>query len=61
LPIIECENLLSAVRYLEAVDSLIEQEVQKVYIKGPFDAPPFSVYRVSPIGIAEDKYSGKNV
>jgi hypothetical protein len=24
-----------------------------------FDAPPFSVYRVSPIGIAEGKYSGK--
>jgi hypothetical protein len=41
------------------VDSLIEQEVQKCYIKGPFDAPPFSAYRVSPIGIAEGKYSGK--
>ena len=41
------------------MDSLIEQEVQKGYIKGPFDAPPFSVYRVSPIGIAECKYPGK--
>ena len=59
LPIIECKNLLSAVRDPETVDSLIEQEVQKGYIKGPFDAPPFSVYRVSPIGIAEGKYSGK--
>ena len=59
LPIIECKNLLSAVRDPEIVDSLIEQEVQKGYIKGPFDAPPFSVYRVSPIGIAECKYSGK--
>jgi hypothetical protein len=33
--------------------------VQKGYIKGPFDAPPFSAYRVSPIGIAEGKYSDK--
>jgi hypothetical protein len=32
LPIIECKNLLTAVRDLETVDSLIEQEVQKGYI-----------------------------
>jgi uncharacterized membrane protein len=31
LPIIECKNLLSAVRDPETVDSLIEQEVQKGY------------------------------
>jgi hypothetical protein len=30
LPIIECKNLLSAVRDPETVDSLIEQEVQKI-------------------------------
>jgi hypothetical protein len=54
LPIIECKNLLSAVRDPETVDSLIEQEVQKGDMKGPFDAPPFSAYRVSPIGINVD-------
>jgi hypothetical protein len=36
LPIIECKHLLSTVRDPETVDSLIEQEVQKGYIKGPF-------------------------
>jgi hypothetical protein len=33
------EKIYSAVRDPETVDSLIEQEVQKGYIKGPFDAP----------------------
>jgi hypothetical protein len=46
LPIIECKNLLSAVRDPEIVDSLIEQEVQKGYIKGPFDALYTRVYCV---------------
>jgi hypothetical protein len=53
------EKIYSAVRDPETVDSLIEQEVQNGDIKGPFAAPPFSAYRVSPIGIAEGKYSGK--
>lgn len=48
-------KIYSAVRDPEAVDSLIGQKVQK----GSFDVPPFSEYRVSPIGIAEGTYSGK--
>jgi hypothetical protein len=33
--------------------------VEKGYQKGAFEKPPFDMYRVSPIGIVEGKYSGK--
>jgi hypothetical protein len=33
--------------------------VEKGYLKGAFGKPPFDIYRVSPIGIVEGKYSGK--
>ena len=59
LPTYECSNLLSATRDPVSVDRLLEREVSKGYIKGPFKEPPFPVYRVSPLGIAEGKYSGK--
>ena len=42
-----------------AVEALIQNEVQKGYLFGPFPEPPFHVYRISPIGIAEGKYSKK--
>lgn len=29
------------------------------FLYGPFDSPPFEHYRVSPLGIATGKYSGK--
>jgi hypothetical protein len=35
------------------------QELEKGYLIGPFIKPPFDIYRVSPIGIVEGKYSGK--
>ncbi|CAG2221610.1 unnamed protein product [Mytilus edulis] len=59
LPTFECKNLLSAIRDPESVDMLLKQEIDKGYVKGPFSSPPFETYRVSPIGIAEGKYSGK--
>ncbi|CAG2190878.1 unnamed protein product [Mytilus edulis] len=43
----------------ESVDMLLKQEIDKGYVKGPFSSPPFETYRVSPIEIAEGKYSGK--
>ena len=33
--------------------------MEKGYLMGPFDSPPFDSYRVSPVGLAEHKYSGK--
>ena len=59
LPTVECKNLQSAFRNPDIVDNLIKQEVEKGYLKGAFQKPPFDMYRVSPIGIVEGKYSGK--
>lgn len=56
---VECKNLLSATKDPKTVSELIHYECEKGYLSGPFDAPPFPIYRVSPIGLAEQKYSGK--
>lgn len=59
LSIYECKNALSARNDPEATANLIEDELDKGFIQGPFEKPPFPVYRVSPIGIAVHKYSLK--
>jgi hypothetical protein len=41
------------------VSAALESEVAEGYMIGPFDTPPFPTYRVSPIGVAQGKYSGK--
>jgi len=56
---LECKNLQSALLQPDVVDNLIADELKKGYMVGPFDQLPFPVYRVSPIGIAEGKYSKK--
>lgn len=38
---------------------MLVSEVEKGFLQGPFDVLPFSEFRVSPIGIAYGKYSGK--
>ncbi|VDI62308.1 Hypothetical predicted protein [Mytilus galloprovincialis] len=55
----ECKNALSARKDPDSVTALIQDELVKGFIQGPFLHPPFSVYRVSPIGIAVHKYSVK--
>ena len=55
----ECKNLLSARENPLIVDQLINSEVEKGFLKGPFHHPPFDNYRVSPLGVATGKYSGK--
>jgi hypothetical protein len=59
LPTMECKHLLSARIDLDTVDTFVAQEVERGYLRGPLPKPPFQSYRVSPIGIAEGKYSGK--
>ena len=61
LPTKECKNLLSALSQPDVVDTIIATELQKGFLHGPFHILDdiFSSYRVSPIGIAESKYSGK--
>jgi hypothetical protein len=56
---LECKNLRSALNQPMVVDELLQREVDKGYFIGPFDHPPFDVYRISPLGIAETKYSKK--
>jgi hypothetical protein len=55
----ECDNLRSAKADPEFVAVALAAEVENGYMIGPFDTSPFPVYRVSPIGVAEGKYSGK--
>jgi len=59
VPIKECKNLRSAITQPEIVDKLIESEVSKGFLEGPMDTLPFQTFRVSPIGVAIGKYSGK--
>ena len=57
---IECKNLRSAMSQpLNIVADLIDIEVAKGYVIGPFADIPFSNYRINPIGIAVGKYSQK--
>ncbi|XP_049340789.1 uncharacterized protein LOC125804934 [Astyanax mexicanus] len=54
-----CPNLLSALAEPDVVSSLLQQELSSGFIIGPFSTPPFSVFRINPLGIATRKYSGK--
>ena len=51
--------MLSTKRYPSDVSRLVESELENNFIIGPFKSSPFDVYRVSPIGIVEGKYSMK--
>lgn len=59
LKIRECRNLRSALQNMDTFDELLSKEVEKGFLAGPYEAPPFESYRVSPLGIAEHKYSKK--
>lgn len=50
---------MSSIKQPETTKTLIESEVQKGFVIGPFNNIPFENFRISPIGIAEGKYSGK--
>uniref|UniRef100_UPI003AAD8AB9 uncharacterized protein n=1 Tax=Centroberyx gerrardi TaxID=166262 RepID=UPI003AAD8AB9 len=52
-------NLQSALAEPHTVDTLLAKEVKEGFMIGPFDNPPFPVFRISPIGVATRKYSGK--
>lgn len=55
----ECDNLLSAKQNPEITSELIATELERGYVIGPFDNIPFEHYRISPLGVAESKYSKK--
>ncbi|XP_027136074.1 uncharacterized protein LOC113746034 [Larimichthys crocea] len=54
-----CHNLQSAISDPDTVDRLLAKEVTETFMIGPFSSPPFPSFRISPIGIATRKYSGK--
>ena len=56
---LEHPNNMSANSHPEIVTKLIDDEVKKGFLVGPFETPLFSTYRVSPLGVAEGSYSGK--
>lgn len=41
------------------MSKLVTSELEKKFIIGPFNEPPFDIYRINPIGIATGKYSDK--
>lgn len=57
---LECRNLLSARNQPEIVDRLLEYEIEKGYLDGLYDVPPYTIFRISPIGISQGKYSKKH-
>lgn len=56
---LECKNLSSARKNPDVVDNLLKYELDKGYLDGPFEKPPYDIYRISPIGVVEGKYSKK--
>ena len=54
-----CNNLQSALKEPDVVDKLLAKEIEKGFMIGPYDDPPFPKFRINPIGIATRKYSGK--
>lgn len=59
LETIECKNNLSARSQKNIVSELIKKELDNGFAYGPFTVLPFTNYRVSPLGVAEGKYSFK--
>ncbi|CAG2199581.1 unnamed protein product [Mytilus edulis] len=59
----ECETCGSlghlTAKFPDDVTKLVDDELRKGYLIGPFTKPPFDTYRISPIGIVEGKYSKK--
>ncbi|RXN34492.1 poly [Labeo rohita] len=54
-----CPNLHSALTEPEIVDLLVKKEIDANFMIGPYAVPPFPIFRVSPIGVATRKFSGK--
>lgn len=51
-----CNNLQSVIAEPNIVEALIKKEFDSVFMIGPFDSPPFELFRISPIGVATRKW-----
>lgn len=54
-----CKNNLSARVKPNIVTKLMTEEAAKGFLIGPFTQPPFPIYRINPLGLAQGKYSNK--
>jgi hypothetical protein len=54
-----CPNNLSCRNDMGAAVDLIDYEVKHDYVIGPYTKPPFDIYRINPVTIAQGKYSMK--
>ncbi|XP_077309907.1 uncharacterized protein LOC143929804 [Lithobates pipiens] len=52
-------NLRSAATDEQAIDQLLQSELDQDFVIGPFVQPPFNTWRVSPIGLVKGKFSNK--
>ena len=59
-PTLWSEKILRSARTdPETVSALLQAELEKGYLIGPFEYPPFPTFRTNPLGLAEKKYSNK--
>ncbi|XP_032231780.2 uncharacterized protein LOC116614660 [Nematostella vectensis] len=56
---LESQNLLSASEHPEIVDAKVFKELEAHRLAGPFAIPPFSPFRVSPLGVVPKKTPGE--
>ena len=54
----ESHNLFSAKQQPQVVEEKLAKKLEAHRFAGPFDIPPFSVFRVSPLGIVPKKTPG---
>ena len=55
----EGNNLRTARQFPDIVTKLLQEEVDQGFLIGPFDKSPFTVCRISPLGVVFGKYSSK--
>ena len=55
----ECPNLRSCGGDMGAVDTLLQSELDKGFVIGPFTVSPFQSWRVNPLGLVKGKFSNK--
>ena len=53
------KNLASAYEHPQIVSAKIFKELEANRLAGPFDSPPFSTFRVSPLGLIPKKTPGE--
>jgi len=54
-----CKNLQSARNDPQSVSDLIQKEIKKGFLLGPFPSIPYSAFRINAVGLAVHKYSKK--